>query len=124
MKITGFNPLILSPKAEDAVKVLEELGFKKTHAPVTETETAEILTVRMKNEGGFHIDVSELKSIEKDMMFIRMNVDNFDEAYAILTARGFKNTRGDNTLNTKHAKSATMVSPSGFTIALVEHIKK
>ena len=56
-------------------------------------------------------------------MYIRMNVDDFEEAYAILTTHGLTNTRGDGTLDTKSAKEATMVSPSGFRIALVKHIK-
>ena len=123
MKITTFDPLIVTPKAEDAIKVFEELGFQKTHAPVTQTETGEVQTVRMKNDDGFHVDVADLKQLERDITYIRMNVDNFDEAYGILVANGFKNTRGDDTLNTKSSKEATMVSPSGFTIALVEHIK-
>ena len=52
-----------------------------------------------------------------------MNVDDFDEAYGILTAHGFTNTRGDGTVDTKSSKAATMVSPSGFRIVLVKHIK-
>lgn len=52
-----------------------------------------------------------------------MNVDNFDEAYNILIKHGFKNTRGDNTIDSKSSKAATMVSPSGYSISLVQHIK-
>jgi hypothetical protein len=33
-------------------------------------------------------------------------------------------TRGDDTLNSKSSKEATMVSPYGLTIALVKHIKE
>ena len=62
--------------------------------------------------------------IPSDFIIIRMNVDNFKEAYDILIKHGFRNTRGDNTVDTKSAKAAAMVSPSGFMIALVEHIKK
>ena len=117
MKITSFNPMIVSPKAKEAIAVFEALGFKKTHAPVTETEAGEISCVRMKDENGFHVDVANLEIIPKDMTYIRMNVDNFAEAYDILTAHGFKNTRGDGTIDTKSSKAATMVSPSGFTIS-------
>ena len=124
MKITTFDPLIVSPKAADAIKVFEALGFEKTHAPVTETETGENHTVRMKDANGFHVDVSQVDSFQQDVTYIRMNVDDFEEAYSILTAHGFTNTRGDGTLDTKSAKEATMVSPSGFRIALVKHIKK
>lgn len=37
MKITSFNPMIISPKAEEAIAVFEALGFKKTRTPVTKT---------------------------------------------------------------------------------------
>jgi virulence-associated protein VapD len=123
MKITTFDPLIVSPKADDVIKVFEALGFEKTHAPVTATETMEIPSVRMKNADGFHVDVADVKEMPRDNIMIRMNVDNFEEAYEILTAHGFKNTRGDGTLETKSATEATMVSPSGFMIALVKHNK-
>ena len=123
MKITTFDPLIVSKDADSAIKLFEELGFKKTHAPVTATETGEVSSFRMKNEGGFHVDVAQV-DIPKDYTIIRMNVDDFEEAYNILKAHGFTNTRGDDTLDTKSSKAATMVSPSGFRIALVKHIKK
>ncbi len=123
MKITTFDPLIVSKDADSAVKLFEELGFQKTHAPVTATETGDVATVRMKNEGGFHVDVAQV-DVPKDYTLIRMNVDDFEEAYNILKAHGFTNTRGDDTLDTKSSKAATMVSPSGFRIALVKHIKK
>ena len=123
MKITTFDPLILSPKTGDVVKLFEELGFEITHDPVTKVEIGEVQTTRMKNESGFHIDVANIGNIPKDRMLIRMNVDNFEEAYDIFIKHGFKNTRGDNTLDTKSAIEATMVSPSGFSVALVKHIK-
>lgn len=53
-----------------------------------------------------------------------MNVDDFDAAYKILIDHGFKNNRGDGTINTSSSKAATMISPSGFTISLIQHIKK
>ena len=123
MKITTFDPLILSPKTGDVVKLFEELGFEITHDPVTKVEIGEVQTTRMKNESGFHIDVANIGNIPNDRMLIRMNVDIFEEAYDIFIKHGFKNTRGDNTLDTKSAIEATMVSPSGFSVALVKHIK-
>lgn len=33
MKITTFDPIIITPNAADAVSVFEGLGFEKTHAP-------------------------------------------------------------------------------------------
>ena len=77
----------------------------------------------MKDANGFHIDVAQVDSFAQDMTMIRMNVDNFEEAYEILKSHGFTNTRDDDALNAKSSKEATMVSPSGFRIALVKHIK-
>ena len=123
MTITTFDPLIVSAHAADAIKVFEVLGFEQTHAPVTTTETGDVSTVRMKDANGFHVDVAQVDAFEHDMTMIRMNVDDFEEAYKILKDHGFTNTRGDDTLDAKSSKEATMVSPSGFRIALVKHIK-
>ena len=123
MKISTFDPIILTSKFDDTVSLFEALGFEKKHAPVTDTGAHEVRSFRMKDANGFHVDVSDMKDIPQDLIYIRMNVDDFEEAYGILTAHGFTNTRGDGTLNTKSAKEATMVSPSGFKIALVKHIK-
>ena len=57
------------------------------------------------------------------MVAIRMNVDDFDEAYEKLISLGFKNIYGDQQVDTKSAKSAMMISDSGFAINLVQHIK-
>lgn len=125
MKITSFDPIISSRNADDIIKFFTDLGFEKTHSPVTETEIGNVSSFRMKNESGFHVDIAaSLRDITRDEMLIRMNVDDFEEAYNILKAHGFTNTRGDDTLDTKSAKAAVMVSPSGFRIALVKHIKK
>lgn len=125
MKITTFDPIIITRNGDAAVETFEALGFEKTHAPVTDTGHGDVQSYRMKDSNGFHVDVAcSISNISQDMTFIRMNVDKFEEAYNILIDHGFRNTRGDKTLDTQSAKAATMVSPSGFTIALVEHIKK
>jgi hypothetical protein len=124
MKITTFDPLITSAKAGEAIKLFEELGFKKTHTPTTALETTDVTSTRMKDENGFHVDIAQWDGLPQDITLIRMNVDNFDEAYEILIKHGFKNNRGDGTINTKSVKAATMISPSGFMISLIEHIKK
>ena len=125
MKITTFDPLIVSKKADDAVSFFEKIGFERTHNPTTETAIGEVSSVRLKHpDGGYHVDISDIASVPTDMTYIRMNVDDFDAAYAILEKHGFTDLRGkDNTLESGHAKEATMVAPSGYRIALVQHIK-
>lgn len=125
MKITTFNPMILSKDSESTIELFKELGFEKRHAPVTTVETGdEIQCTRMKDSNGFYVDIADLPQMPQDMTYIRMNVDNFEEAYEILKKHGFTNTRGDGTIDTKSATAATMVSPSGFRISLIKHIKK
>ena len=120
MKISSFNPLIMSPKADELIALFEELGFERRH---TKTNDDGITDVRLKSEGGFHVDVSSLDKLPQDVMSIRMNVDDFDEAYKFLTDRGFKNTQGDKISESPSGKGTAMVSPTGFIIALSHHIK-
>ena len=124
MKITSFNPLILTKDSESAVKMFEEMGFEKRHTITISEDGKDITTVRMKDAGGFYVDVSQVDGIPQDMTLIRMNVDNFDEAYEFLKGKGFTNPKGDHTVDTKTNKSAMMRSPSGFAFDLCQHIKE
>ena len=123
MKITTFDPIIVTNNFDQVVSLFEALGFEKKHAPVTNTGKRDVRSFRMKHPEGYHVDVADSPDAERDRTYIRMNVDNFDEAYDIFMAHGFTNTRGNGTLDTKSAREVTLVSPSGFTLALVQHIK-
>ena len=57
------------------------------------------------------------------MAYIWIYVDNFGEAYELLKSHGFKNFYGDQTVAMKSSESTIMISPSGFAINLVQHIK-
>ena len=125
MKITSFNPQILTKDMESLAKLFEELGFEKKHNP-TGIGEYDVSAIRMADASGFHVDLSEGKDtpIPHDMIVIRMNVDSFDEAYELLSSHGFKNFYGDKIVETRSFKSAIMIAPSGFAINLIEHIKK
>ena len=123
MKITTFNPQIITKNAEPLVKLFEELGFEKRHDQQDIGEL-HVRGIRMKDANGFYLDISEADApVPQDLVSIRMNVDNFDEAYQILLGKGFKNFYGDKQAETPTSKSAIMISPSGFAINLIEHIK-
>ena len=77
----------------------------------------------MKHENDFQLDVVQNDNVTRDQTAIRMNVDDFDEAYELLTACGFKNMH-ENITETASSRSAVMVSPTGYEIALVKHIRK
>ena len=124
MKITTSNPQIVTNDAEAAVQLFEELGFEKRHNP-TGIGDLNVEGIRMKDANGFCIDISQPEiQLPQDLIAIRINVDDFDEAYQLLLSRGFKNVYGDKTVGTSSSKSAMLVSPSGFGINLVQHIKK
>ena len=123
MKITSFNPLIVTTKADDAIKLFEELGFEKRHNKVSGV-SEDINTVRMKDSNGFHVDITENLRVPQTKTAIRMNVDNFDEAYELLKAHGFINTMGDKIADNGSSRATMMMSPSGFGISLIQHIRK
>ena len=123
MKITTFNPQIVTENAEDVVKLFEELGFEKRHHQ-TGIGSLDVTGIRMKNQDGFYVDISEVDAdLKHDMVAIRMNVDDFDEAFQKLESLGFRNLYGVHKVDTKTSRSAMMMSESGFAINLIEHIK-
>ena len=124
MQITTFNPMILSAKAEEVIALFEELGFEKRHT-VDNVDSKDITSVRMADANGFHVDVARVEKMERDMTTMRMNVRDFEEAYEFLKAHGFKNARGeDSVVESTSAKSCLMISSSGFSIQLTQHIRK
>lgn len=125
MKITTFNPQIITKDAEALVKLFEVLGFEKRHDQEGIGEL-NVEGIRMKDANGFYVDISQpdIPQLPQDVATIRMNVDDFDEAYQLLLARGFKNYYGDHAIETKTSRSALMISPSGFSINLIQHIRK
>ncbi len=122
MKITSFNPLIVTKDSESVVKLFEELGFEKRH--VKEGIGKDNATdIRMKDSNGFHVDVSQGTG---EWTMIRMNVDNLEEAIEFLEKRGFHKARheaANETIDTGSSRLNIMVSASGFILAVSQHIK-
>lgn len=122
MRITTFNPMIITKNADEVVRLFEELGFEKRHEK-SNIDGAGITGIRMKNADGFHVDVAQTSLVDKgDLPVIRMNVDDFDEGYEFLTAHGFTNILG-RVIDTESSRFAIMISPSGFGIDLMYHKK-
>jgi adenylate cyclase class IV len=126
MKITSFDPLIMTTDTESAIKLFEELGFESSHTKDDMDDRADIIGVRMKDPNGFHVDICTANSdrIERDLTVIRMNVDDFDEAAELLKKNGFRESKVVPSNYTSSSKYAFFVSPSGFIIDLIKHIKK
>ena len=122
MEITTFDPLIVSAEAEAAIKLFEELGFEKSHVKESEINGNDFSNVRMKDANGFHVDIANVP-VPRDMTFIRMNVNDLDEAKAILEKHGFVNANAGQRRENESSYSEFMASPSGFSINIVKHIK-
>ena len=123
MKITTFNPQIVTNEPEPIIKLFEELGFEKRHTKEGIGKLG-VTANRMKDANGFHIDISNPSlQLPQDIVAIRMNVDNFDDAYKLLLDHGFKNALGDERIaETGTSRNAVMRSPSGYMIVLIQHI--
>lgn len=122
MKITTFNPLIVTKDAQSAVKLFEELGFVRRHTK-EQISINNVTDIRMKNADGFYVDVTQGNG---EWTMIRMNVDDLDEAIALLESRGFHKARHEaakDTVDTGNSRFNIMVSPSGFILAVSQHIK-
>lgn len=124
MNITTFNPQIITKDAEGVVALFEALGFQSRHAK-KEIGVLGVTGIRMKDDNGFYLDISQSDRLPVDCIeAIRMNVDDFDEAYRLLTNRGFKNFYGDRVVENPTSRSAVMIAPSGFVVNLVQHIRQ
>ena len=121
MKFTSFNPLIVTKDAAPVIALFETLGFDRRHTN-TNIDDKDITNVTMKDANGFHVDVAQA-DVPRDLTLIRMNVDDFDEAYAFLMDRGFTHPSG-RVVELKSSKSAMLVSPSGFAFDLCQHIRE
>jgi hypothetical protein len=122
MKITTFNPLIVTKDAESAIALFEEMGFKRRHTKEGISEN-NVTDVRMKDENGFYVDVVQGTG---EWTMIRMNVDNLDETVAFLEERGFHKARHEaagKTIDTGSSRINVMVSSSGFILEVSQHMK-
>ena len=123
MKITSFNPLIVTKDAEAAIALFEALGFEARHSKES-IGINNAADVRMKDANGFHLDVTRGSG---EWMMIRMNVDDLEEAVAFLEAHGFHKARHEaakDTVDTGSSRFNIMVSPSGFILAVSQHVKE
>ncbi|MDO4798092.1 MAG: hypothetical protein Q4A01_08760 [Coriobacteriales bacterium] len=123
MKITAFNPLILSTKADETIELFEALGFDRAHTK--SGIEGHITSVDLKYGEQFRVDVANVDKFPQDMTVIRMNLRDFNEAYEFLLSKGFKPAREDgSTTKTGSSEDTLMFSPSGFAICISEHIRK
>ena len=124
MRITSFDPLLWVKDAEPIVRLFEDLGFEKRHKLENVTEQ-DITGIVMRDPNGFRINLIQTEDLPRESLTgIRMNVDDFDEAYTLLTSRGFTKAPGTDIVDTGSAKALMMIFPSRFLLELIQHIRK
>ena len=123
MKITGFQPLIVSRNADELIGLFEDLGFEKRHEKCG-IDGKEMSNVTMKDANGNRVDITKGAEVRQTLTAIRMNVDDFPGAFYVLTQHGFKNAQGYKLTQTGTSTDTLMVSPSGVAIVLSQHIRK
>lgn len=122
MKITTFNPLIITRDPDAAIELFEKLGFKQHHLKqnISEIKTTD---VRMKDENGFYVDIA---MGDGEYTMIRVNVYDFDEAIEFFMSHGFRkpnHERAAKTVDTRSSRYTMVVSPSGYILAVSQHKK-
>ena len=108
--------LVLSPGALD--RCVNKGDWLRMEIACAIKEGKNIIPLLMQGFGDFP------DNLPQDISTIRMNVDDFDEAYKFLTDHGFTNAQGEKVTDTGSSHATMMVSPSGFSISLVKHIKE
>ena len=125
MTITSFNPMIITKDAKAAIALFEALGFERRHTKtgIGEDDVSAV-SMRYTGEDGkvFHVNIVSAP-VPQDITTIRMNIRDFDEAYQMLEEKGFKIVQGGKITDTGSSKAVMMVSPSGFSISVSEHIR-
>ena len=124
MKITSFNPIIVTAHPEDLIKLFEELGFERRHTKEgIGVNGIDNSVYRLKDANGFLLDIVHNGALPNDLTGIRINVDDFDAAYKLFKSQGFEEYLKDGTINTASSKFVLLKSPTGFIINLIQHIK-
>lgn len=121
MKVKTFYPSIVTPDLPGVLASMEGFGFSVAHKKLDVSETHNTNLI-LKDENGNRVDIVSTKALPRSVVTIRVNVDNFDEAVAELTAKGYQNRRPDG-VETASSRSTMMLSPEGIMFLICEHIK-
>ena len=125
MKITGFQPLVVSPDAEALIALFNELGFEHNHTKGVNDEAKHndnIVSEDLKDANGFRMGITGGGTNPQDIVSIRINVDDFDAALELFEKHGFKNMRPE-PVRTSSSIDTFLVAPHGMGITLTQHLK-
>lgn len=72
MKITAFNPLLITSHAAEIVALFEELGFEQAHSKTG--IHGDIASYDLKYGEDFRVDVTQVDGVPQDMKIGRAHV--------------------------------------------------
>ncbi|MCQ2050185.1 MAG: VOC family protein [Candidatus Saccharibacteria bacterium] len=116
MKVTAFNPALVTNNPDESIGFFKKLGFKiikkLTFDSVNDIEYI------LENESGQRMDIVYDEKIQKNMNVCRINVDDFDEAVNIFSEHGFKFIIEP--LVTKTSKVVAFETPNHYIIFILQ----
>lgn len=116
--------MIETSHGENLIRYFESMGFEMQHIrQLDAVDGRSVSDVSMKDENGFRVDICRDEAAAADRICIRLNVDDFDEAYKTLTAQGFRDIQEGRFMESRTAVETMLVAPSGLGIRLVRHKK-
>lgn len=122
MKITSFNPSIVSTDPEKTIETFKSLGFEQKHHNSEASSKGNSATI-LESPEGYRIGIYSTEISPRSFAAIHMNVDNIDEAVAHFEKLGFVNRRPNGEGN-RSARATMLFAPEGYAIEISEHIRK
>ena len=123
MKVTGINPVFAVKDFEETLPIYEALGFKVIHK---NPGLKGCMYYVLADEEDHRFDVALQPDVDPETditQMLRINVDDFDEAYKLFTDKGFTSKRGVH--DTDSFTCVSLTDPTGcYSVYLTKHKRK
>ena len=120
MQVKRIYPTVVCKDIKHVMDAYTNSGFKVIHEVHNIMNEGDKLYV-IENELNQRIDVIETDKVSNIFHMIRINVDNFEEALAYYTGKGFKPFKEP--MDTASNKAVCLESPTGLHIMMFQHKK-
>lgn len=120
MQIKRIYPTVTCNDVKHIMDAYLNSGFKVIHEVHNIMNEGDTLYV-IENDLNQRIDIVETNKVSGLFHMVRINVDNFDEALAYYTKKGFKAIKEP--IDTISNKGVCLESPTGLYIMMFQHNK-
>lgn len=124
MKVTSINAALIGSNANAVIAFYEDnFGFKVMHRTDLIDGLAPLAAMfTLENEKGVTYDVIQLDSAVEEAVASRVNVDNFEDAFAAYAALGYAVAYGPAIIES--ATTALLCKNGAAPVLLMQHIQK